>query len=232
MSKHLERALDHLREQLISQFGTVEQMVELSVRSLTERRPDLADRVIETDGTVDQQDVLIEEECLKILALHQPVVNELRWLVTVIKLNGELERIADLACNIAERAKSLDLYPLFPVPEEITEMVTITLQMVKLGLDAFVEGDTDKAADVIRRDDQVDRLNRVVIGSLHETMKSDPETIVPAVHCFSASRHLERIADMAVNVSEEVIYLVEGEIVRHQHGWITESHGLRRGESA
>src|SRR6056297_3060264 len=129
MSKHLERALDHLREQLISQFGVVEQMVQLSVRSLTERRPDFADRVIETDNRVDEQDVLIEEECLKILALHQPVVDELRWLVTVIKVNGELERIADLACNIAERAKSLDLYPLFPVPVVLTEMVTATLQM-------------------------------------------------------------------------------------------------------
>lgn len=217
MSKHLERALDQLREQLISQFGVVEQMVQLSVRSLTERRPDFADRVIETDTQVDELDVLIEEECLKILALHQPVVDELRWLVTVIKVNGELERIADLACNIAERAKSLDLFPLFPVPPELTEMVTATLQMVKEALDAFVERDTRKAAAVIKRDDEVDRLNRVVIDTLHETMKEDPENIIPAVHCFSASRHLERIADMAENVSEEVIYLVEGEIVRHQH---------------
>lgn len=192
-------------------------MVQLSVRSLTERRPDFADRVIETDSQVDEQDVLIEEECLKILALHQPVVDELRWLVTVIKVNGELERIADLACNIAERAKSLDLFPLFPVPAVLTEMVMTTLQMVKESLDAFVDGDAQKAATVIKRDNQVDRLNRVVIDILHETMKEDPENIVPAVHCFSASRHLERIADMAENISEEVIYLVEGEIVRHHH---------------
>lgn len=223
MSKHLQRALDHLREQLIGQFGVVEQMVQLSVRSLTERRPDLADRVIATDAQVDEQDIQIEEECLKILALHQPVVDELRWLVTVIKVNGELERMADLACNIAERAKSLDLYPLFPVPGEITEMVAVTLQMVKESLDSFVDRNSKTAARVIQRDEQVDRLNRVVIDILHETMKQDPENIVPAVHCFSASRHLERIADMAENVSEEVIYLVEGEIVRHHHDSFLES---------
>lgn len=223
MSKHLQRALDHLREQLIGQFGVVEQMVQLSVRSLTERRSDLADRVIATDTQVDDQDILIEEECLKILALHQPVVDELRWLVTVIKVNGELERMADLACNIAERAKSLDLYPLFPVPGEITEMVAVTLQMVKESLDSFVDRNSQTAARVIQRDEQVDRLNRVVIDILHDTMKENPENIVPAVHCFSAARHLERIADMAENVSEEVIYLVEGEIVRHHHDSFLES---------
>ena len=218
MSKHLERALDQLREQLIGQFGVVEQMIQLSVRSLVERRPDFAARVIERDNEVDEQDVVIEEECLKTLALHQPVANELRWLITVIKVNGELERMADLACNIAERSKELDLFPLFPVPGELNQMVNVTMRMVRTALDAFVEGDTGKAAEVIKMDDQVDRLNRVVIENLHESMRDSTENILPAVHCFSASRHLERIGDMAENVSEEVIYLVEGEIVRHQHG--------------
>jgi phosphate transport system protein len=218
MSKHLQRGLDELRRQLVGQFGIVEEMIQLAVRSLVERRAELADRVIGTDSAVDATDILIEEECLKLLALHQPVAVDLRWLITVIKVNGELERMADLACNIAERAKSLDLHPLFPVPEELTEMATYATNMVRQALDAFVEGDVRKAAQVIRSDDRVDALNRVVIDHLQELMREDRELIDPAVHCFSASRHLERIADLAENLAEEVLYLIDGEIVRHKHG--------------
>lgn len=223
MSKHLQRGLDELRRQLISQFGVVEEMIQLAVRALVNRRADLAERVMETDSSVDRTDVLIEEECLKLLALHQPVASDLRWLITVIKVNGELERMADLACNIAERAKDLDLYPLFPVPEELSEMVARATGMVRKALDSFVEGDTKKALQVIQADDMVDRLNRVVIDHLHELMREDPSYIEPAVHCFSASRHLERIADLAENLAEEVVYLVDGEIVRHKHGQVGDS---------
>lgn len=225
MTKHLERELDLLRSDLVEQFGVVEQMIQLAVRSLVDRRTDLADRVIESDAGVDQTDIRVEEECLKLLALHQPVATDMRWLITVVKVNGELERMADLACNIAERAKALDLFPLFPVPEELTEMVTISTRMVRTALDAFVEGDAKKAGDVIRTDDLVDHLNRVVIEQLHQMMKDDPERIEPAVHCFSASRHLERIADLAENISEDVIYLVEGDIVRHKHGLFLHAPG-------
>ncbi len=223
MSKHLQRGLDELRRQLVGQFGIVEEMIQLAVRSLVERRAELADRVIATDSSVDATDILIEEECLKLLALHQPVAVDLRWLITVIKVNGELERMADLACNIAERAKSLDLHPLFPVPEELTEMATHATNMVRHALDAFVESDVKKAAQVIRSDDRVDALNRIVIDHLQEVMREDRELIEPAVHCFSASRHLERIADLAENLAEEVLYLVDGEIVRHQHGLFLDS---------
>ena len=152
------------------------------------------------------------------LALHQPVATDMRWLVTVVKANSDLERMADLACNIAERAKSLDLYPLFPVPDEIVQMVTICTRMVRDALDSFIEHDSKKATGVIRQDDMMDELNRIVIDKLHETMKELSDNIEPAVHCFSASRHLERIADLAENLAEETIYLVEGEIVRHKHG--------------
>lgn len=218
MTKHLQRELDLLRDDLIEQFGVVEQMIQLAVRSLIERRADLADRVIENDVVVDQTDIRIEEECLKLLALHQPVATDMRWLVSVVKVNADLERMADLACNIAERAKALDLFPLFPVPDEISEMVTISTNMVRKALDAFVERDAKKATEVIRTDEYVDALNRVVIDQLHQVMKEDVDQIEPAVHCFSVSRHLERIADLSENISEDVIYLVEGEIVRHQHG--------------
>jgi phosphate transport system protein len=219
MSKVLERELHGLREQLMQQFTVVEQMIQRAVRALVERRVDFADRVIENDVIVDANDIKIEEECLKLLALHQPVARDMRWLITVIKVNGELERMADTACNIAERAKALAKFPLFDVPEELSEMVESTIRMVRRSLDAFVTSDPQMAAQVIEMDDVVDALNRVIIDQLQELMKTDPELVEPAMYCFSASRHLERIADLAENLAEEVIYLVEGEIVRHQHGY-------------
>ena len=176
--------------------------------------------VIDSDAGVDATDIRIEEECLKLLALHQPVAKDMRWMVTVVKVNSELERMADLACNIAERAKALDLYPLFPIPDEFPEMMSIATGMVRNALDAFVDRDAKKATEVIRTDDLVDTLNVVVIDQLHEMMKEDAQQIEPAVHCFSVSRHLERIADLAENIAEDVIYLVEGDIVRHKHGLI------------
>lgn len=217
MTKHLNREISGLRDELVDQFAVVEQMIQLSVRSLVERRPDLASRVIETDDQVDQKDVQIEENCLKLLALHQPVATDLRWVTTVIKINGGIERMADLACNIAERAKALDLYPLFPIPEEINEMVLATSTIVRDALDSFVDDDADKARAVIKFDDQIDGMNRQVIETLQDLMRQDPDWIIPGMHCFSASRHLERIGDVAEHIAEEVVYLVEGEIVRHRH---------------
>lgn len=218
MSKVLERELENLRQQLVSQFTVVEQMIQLAIRSLIEREPDFADRVIESDAGVDATDIAIEEECLKLLALHQPVAADMRYLITVIKVNGEIERMADTACNIAERAKELSRFPLFQVPEEISEMVDSTIGMVRRSLDSFVNNDAKMASEVIEMDDLVDALNRIIIDQLHETMKEDPLVIEPAVHCFSATRHLERIADLAENLAEEVLYLVSGDIVRHKHG--------------
>ena len=218
MSKLLERELQSLREQLVSQFADVERMIQMAIRSLAERRADFADQVVESDAAVDEMDVKIEEECLKILALHQPVAKDMRWLITVIKVNGELERMADTACNIAERAKALTLFPLFTVPHEVNEMVDCTIRMVRRALDSFVTGNAKMALDVIAMDDSVDALNRIIINDLQEEMKRESELIEPSLHCFSASRHLERIADLAESIAEEVIYLVEGEIVRHKHG--------------
>lgn len=217
MTKLLDRELQGLRSSLVEQFGIVEQMIEHSVRSLMERNSDLADEVIQGDEDVDAREIRIEEECLKLLALHQPLATDMRWLVTVVKTNSELERMADLACNIAERAKSLDLYPLYPVPAEIEEMVAISTKMVKDALDAFVEHDPRKAVQVIHEDDRMDSLNRTVIQQIQDTMRQSPEDVDPALHCFSASRHLERISDLATNIAEDVIYLVDGNIVRHQH---------------
>ncbi len=217
MSKHLQRGLDELRDDLLALFGVVEQMIDMAVRSLVERRPDLATRVIQTDSLVDQREVKIEEECLKLLALHQPVATDLRELITIVKINTELERMADLACNIAERAVALDLYPLFTVPEELNDMVRESNSMVRRALDAFVSSDAEKARQVIRDDDVVDAFNRIIIDHLQDMMQESPESVPAAVHCFSASRNIERVADLATSLAEDTIYLIEGEIVRHSH---------------
>jgi phosphate transport system protein len=218
MSQHLRRDLDDLRVELLSLFGVVEQMIDKSVRALCDRRTDLAEEVIKGDEQVDRTEVMIEEACLKILALHQPVASDLRWLTMVIKINSDLERMADLACNIAERALALHRFPLFPIPSDLQVMVREANGMVRSALDAFVESDATLAAEVIRRDDRVDALNRQVIGELLGLMKETPENVEPALHCFSAARHLERIGDLAENLAEDVIYLAKGEIVRHLHG--------------
>ncbi|MEM9826376.1 MAG: phosphate signaling complex protein PhoU [Planctomycetota bacterium] len=218
MSKHLGRELGHLRDDLIRQFGVVEEMIHMAVRSLVNRRVDLADRVIARDTEVDETDIRIEEECLKLIALHQPVATDMRWLITVVKVNAELERMADLACNTAERTRALDAFPLFPVPDELTDMVAAATVMVRTALDAFVDNDSVLAFRVLASDDEVDALNRIVIDQLHELMKEDSDMVEPAVHCFSASRHIEQIADLAGTIAEDVIYLVDGDIVRHQHG--------------
>jgi phosphate transport system protein len=217
MSKHLQRGLDDLREELLALFGVVEQMIDMAVRSLVERRPDLAGRVIVSDSTVDSREVRLEEECLKMLALHQPVATDLRQVISVVKINSELERMADLACNIAERAIALDMYPLFTVPDELNDMARESISMVKRALDAFVREDAEKAREVIRDDDVVDALNRMIIDQLQELMQESPEYIIPAVHCFSASRNIECVADLATSLAEDVVYLIEGEIVRHAH---------------
>lgn len=218
MSKHLDRSITQLRTDLVEQFGVVEQMISLSVRSLVERRPELAQQVIDTDDQVDATDIHIEEECLKLLALHQPVSADLRWLITAVKINGDLERMADLACNIAERSKSLDFFPLFVVPDDLTAMVHAVIEMVRSALDSFLEADVDLAHEVIRKDSAVDQFNVDLIDELQQIMRDDSEMVEAAVHCFSASRHLERIADMATHVAEETVYLVSGEIIRHGHG--------------
>lgn len=217
MSKHLQRELDQLRDELLSLFGIVEQMIGQAFQALRDRRPDLARQVIETDQIVDEREVHIEEECLKLLALHQPVASDLRWLTMVIKINSDLERIADLGCNIAERAEALHQHPLFPIPEDLQVMVQEASTMVRQALDAFVDTDVAMARRVIAADDVVDALNRKMIDELQERMKESPENVEPALHCFSATRHLERIADLAENLAEDVIFMVEGAIVRHRH---------------
>lgn len=190
-------------------------MIDKSSRALRERDASLAYQVVESDTEVDRLEVQLEEELLKILALHQPVAADLRRIVTLLKINNDLERMADLAVNIAERAQRLVRHPEFPIPKTLDMMVEKTCGMVHKALDAFVQVDAATARDVWHEDDTVDQYNRDVITQLKAAMQKDSETVGPALHCFSAARHLERIADHATNIAEDVIYLIEGEIARH-----------------
>ncbi len=228
MSKHLQNDVDLLHSRLMSLFGIVEQMVDKAVRALCEQRVELAIEVIQSDILVNRTEVGIEEECLKILALHQPVAADLRRVTTVLKINSDLERIADLGCNIAERAQCLHEHPYFPIPEQLPDMVRQATTMVRLALDAFVNSDTGLAKKVIQLDVAVDDYNLAVIEELQTLMRQDSELVVPALHCFSASRHVERIADHAENIAEDVIYLVDGDIVRHRHGQFFESQNQQK----
>ena len=216
MSKHLERDLENLQRDILAMGTAVEEAIDKATRALRERDAELAREVIDSDGHIDQQENHVDEECLKILALHQPVATDLRRIAAILLINVDLERMADLAVDIAERAAELAGPPFIPVPEQLQRMTDLTILMVKDCLNAFVTLDTHQARRVVRLDDEVDRLNAAIIQELIETMRQDPEFIEPGLSLFSATRHLERIADHATNIAEDVVYLVEGEIVRHR----------------
>jgi phosphate transport system protein len=217
MSLHLSQDLTEAHNSLLKLSGSVEDMIASAVRSLVERRGALAAEVIDRDSQIDRSEVRIEEDCLKMLALHQPVAGDLRRITTMMKVNNDLERIADLACNIATRSDSLCPHPEFPIPPGINAMALMSTSMVRRSLDAFVQRDPEQARMVIEDDDLVDAKNVEVIETLNSLMSRDSTQIWAAMHCFSISRHLEQIADHAVNIAEDIIYMVDGVIVRHRH---------------
>ena len=216
MTKHFHRDLENLQKAILSLSSRVKDMIDNAGRCLFEPNPELAREVIEADKQVDQREVTIEEECLKMLALHQPVAIDLRRIAAVLKINHDLERIGDLAVNIVQRADCLHQRPDFRMPARLERMARLATSMVRGTLNAFVDSDVDAAREICLRDDEVDDINRKIIEELIALMKQQPGMVEPAMHCFSATRHLERIADHATNIAEDVIYLVQGEIVRHR----------------
>lgn len=195
----------------------VEELVKRAVEQLTSPDLDSAKLLAEEDDQIDQWDVRIEETCLKILALHQPVAGDLRRIATVLKISNELERVADLGVDMAERAIGLMKGPVITIPETLPEMMRIAVKMLNQSIDAYVRLDSDLARDVFATDHHVDSLQSQIIAQLLGVMRAQHDFVEPALHLFSATRHIERIADHATNIAEDVIYLVEGAIVRHQH---------------
>jgi phosphate transport system protein len=215
MSKHLERDLNNLQRDILTLAASVEEAIHKAIRALQDHETELVQEVIDGDNEIDQEENKIEEECLKMLALHQPVAVDLRRIAAALKINTELERMADLAEDIAERALHLAQLPPLPLSDKLQRMTDLTTSMVRQSLDAFVNLDPRLARLVCRLDDEVDRYNDDLIDELIQAMQSAPTMVEPGLSLFSAVRHLERIADHATNIAEDVLYLVEGVIVRH-----------------
>ena len=215
MSVHLQADLEALHRDLLSMSASVEDMIHRAVALLSQ--PDLqrAEALAEQDSQIDRWDVAIEENCLKILALHQPVAIDLRRITTVLKIVGELERVADLAVNIAERACGLLDVPQVAVPDALKDMAQRAVDMLHRSIDAYVALDGDMARRVVAEDDEIDRANELLINELIARMHDHHDRIDAFLHLFSAVRHVERVGDHATNIAEDVVYLVEGHIIRH-----------------
>jgi len=207
--------LNHLKEMIIKMAGLVEASIRDSVKSLTERDSALAQEVIEHDSIVNAYDVKIDEECIRLLALKQPMGKDLRYITTAMKVTTDLERIADNAVNIAERALELNDEPILKPYIDIPKMRSIAQGMIRDAIDAFVNEDKKLATDVIMRDDEVDELNAMVLRELVFIMTQDPRTVSRAMKISYVSKYIERIADHITNIAEMVVYMVEGKIIRH-----------------
>ncbi|HDH96382.1 MAG TPA: phosphate signaling complex protein PhoU [Proteobacteria bacterium] len=212
----LQREIDELKRRLSELMGMVEERVWMAVKALEERDAELASSVIESDDEIDEFETRLEEECLKVLALYQPVAIDLRYIVTILKVNAELERVGDLAVNVAERAEFLARHKEIETPRLLKDMANKALAMLKDSLDALTRMDAKLARSVCGADDEVDELNREMFRLTEDLIENDPGDVKPLIHLLSVSRHLERIADHATNIAEDVVYLIEGEIVRHR----------------
>ncbi|MBI3895152.1 MAG: phosphate signaling complex protein PhoU [Acidobacteria bacterium] len=216
MAKHLQLEIKKLNKKLLAIGDTVVEAIQKALAALEERREALAREVMEGDRRIDRGEVAIEEECLKLLALYQPVAEDLRFIAAVMKINNDLERMGDEAVNIAEHAVFLAQSEPILIPPRLKDMTISAMRMVQESLAAFVNSDSQVARRICGEDDEVDQYNREVINIVWKMMEKDPKTIEQATHLFSISRHLERIADHATNIAEDVVYMVEGKIIRHR----------------
>jgi len=216
MSKRLTREIGELRQEILRIGTAVDDRVRLAVASIRERDAILAARVIDGDREIDEMEVDLEEECLKVLALHHPLAVDLRYIIALLKINNDLERVGDLAVSIAERSAVLASLPPFRMPIDLDAMAAQTQDMLRRSLDALVLLDAEAAREVCRRDRIVDDFHRETYRIVRREIQEDPKGLDPMIHLLNVSRLLERIADHATNIAEDVIYLSEGEIVRHR----------------
>jgi phosphate transport system protein len=218
MSVHLQRAIDQLKKDLLSLCALVEEQTQIAVRALLSRDDELAHEAVCRDLEIDQREVEVEEECLKILALYQPVAADLRFIVAALKINNDLERIGDLAVNIAHKAITFACGQPMEIPFDLAGMWEKTQAMLRDSLDCLVNLDSALANAVCVRDNEVDALKRAIRLKAEEMIRKNPERAPTLLTLVAVSRNLERIADHASNIAEDVIYMVEGRIVRHTDG--------------
>jgi len=207
--------LERLKKNLMGLCALVEDQVQMAVRALLNRDVEMAKSVVQRDKDIDHREIDVEEECLKTLALHQPVAIDLRFIIAALKINNDLERIGDLAVNIARKAVSFAEEPRMEIPFDIAGMWEKTQSMLRDSLDAMVNMDTAQASSVCRRDDEVDKIKYDIRVGVEEQIRREPDKVRPLLRLLAVSRNLERIADCATNIAEDVIYMVEGRIIRH-----------------
>jgi len=212
---HFREELEQLKARLLEMGGLAEEEVRLAVRGLVERDNANIDQVILGDGPLNSLHIEIDNRCFMLLALHQPVAADLRTIVSAVKINTDLERVGDLAVNIAEAARRYAMHPPVKRLIDIPQMARIAQSMLRDALDSFVRQDTDLAEHVLNEDDKLDALKDQIFRELLTYMLQDPATIEPALDLILISRHLERIGDHATNVAEDVIFIVSARDVRH-----------------
>lgn len=215
MPKHMQHDIDKLKAKIIAMGEAVEDRVYQATLSVINRDPAKANAVIKGDREIDDMEVDIEEDCLKILALYQPVAIDLRFIVAALKINSDLERIGDLAVNIAERGLFLAAQDKFEIPFDLSAMVNLAEKMVTESIDSLINHDVRLAHQIRAADDNMDAMNREMYTKLKGMLTTDTEHVNNLLHVLSVGRHLERIADHATNIAEDVIYLVDAQIIRH-----------------
>jgi len=215
MERHIDVELARLKNELVRMAGLAEAAIGLAVKALVGRDAQAAQQVIASDDAINTMELEVDELCLRIMALYQPEAKDLRFLAMALKINNDLERMGDQAVNIAERTLELLKEPLLKPLIDIPRMAQIAQAMVKDSLDAFVQQDVPRARAVCQRDDEVDRYDDQIFRELLTYMMQDPKAITRSVNLILVSRHLERIADHATNIAEDVIYLVEGKNIKH-----------------
>ncbi len=215
MAKRLQKELERIKKRILGLGAIVEERVRMATRAVDTWDAESAKEIILKDYEIDEIEVEIEEECLKILALHQPVAVDLRFLVAVIKINSDLERIGDEAVNLAERIENISRRKKLDLSFEYGLMAEKAMAMLRMSLDSLVNQDKDLAFQVLFKDDEVDAMHREIYDRIKEAIAERPEYVSYMINLYTISKNLERIADHSTNIAEEVIYLVEGEIVRH-----------------
>lgn len=215
MSIHLAKEVDALKRKLIDLATLVEESVFKSVKAITERDVALAQTVVEEDLEIDRLEVEVEEDCLKILALYQPVAVDLRYIIAVLKMNNDLERIGDLAVNIGQSAEYLAMFEEVRAPFDFRDMSAKAQKMLEMALDSLINTDKDLARQVIELDDEIDEINREMYRQVEKQIRNQTSPTDCLIRLLTVSRNLERIADHTTNIAEDVIYMIDGEIVRH-----------------
>jgi phosphate transport system protein len=216
--RHFDDALAQLKDRLLQMSARAQDALDRSVRAVLARDTAAADLVLDEDRDIDSLEIEIEETVTNLLALHQPMARDLRLLLAALKISNDLERVGDHAVNISISAKRMTEGRMIAPEPELVEMGRLAREMLAAAIDAFVRGDADAARSVCRRDDQVDALHRSMFRILITHMAEDAHTIGAAMELFLVSRNLERVADLATNVAEDVVFLVEGKTIKHGVG--------------